>query len=100
MIHYSQSDLAHAAPPATRAGVPAAWLTNYRLREIASDVVILVAVLAFVLTFFALRMALFAPADVIERVAIPVAAGAAVVSVLAFIGALLLRHGHASGPKR
>jgi hypothetical protein len=100
MVTCSQSELAHPAVRATRVGVRPAWLANYRLREIAGDVALLVAVLAFVLTFVALRMTLFAPADVIERVAIPLAAGAAVICVLAFLGSLLLRYSGAPGPRR
>lgn len=92
IVTYDQSELAHAAPLAAHAGVRPARLAYYRLREIAADVAMLVAVLAFVLTFVALRMTLFAPADVIERVAMPLATDSAVVSVLALLGSLLLRY--------
>ena len=100
MVTYSQSGLAHAAPRDTNAGVQPARLTNYRLREIVSVVAMLVALLAFVLAFVALRMTLSAPADIVERIAIPVAAGAGAISVFALLGSLLLRHSGASGPNR
>jgi uncharacterized membrane protein YjjP (DUF1212 family) len=59
-----------------------------------------VAVLAFVATFVALRMTLFAPPELTERVAIPVAAGAAVVFVLALLGSLALRTRRRRGPSQ
>jgi hypothetical protein len=96
MVDYSQSELANPALRATHAGVQTAFLTNYRLRQIASDVAMLVAVLAFVLAFVALRMTLFAPPEITERVAIPAAVGGAVVFVLSLLGALALRHGDKS----
>jgi len=95
-----QSELVHPALRPKRAGVRLAFLTSDRIREIASDVAMIVAVLAFVLSFVALRMTLFAPANVAERVAIPVATGAAVVFVLALLGSLALRFGAAPGPNR
>lgn len=100
IVNYSQTELSHHAQRPTRAGVRPAFLANYRLRQIASDVAMLVAVLAFVLTFVALRLTLFAPPDLVERVAIPGAAGAAVVFVLAALCALALRYGGAPGPKQ
>jgi hypothetical protein len=96
LVNYSQSELANPALRATHAGARPAFLTNYRLREIASDVALLVAVLAFVLAFVALRMTLFAPPEITERVAIPVAVGGAVVFLLSMLGALALRHGDAA----
>jgi hypothetical protein len=91
-IQYDQSELAHPAPRAEDADARPAFLANYRLRQIASDVAMLVAVLAFVLTFVALRFTLFASSDLVESIA-PVAAGAAVVCVLALLGSLALRYG-------
>ena len=100
MVTCSQSELAHPAPSSAHAAVRLAFLTRYPLREIVSDVAMVVAVLAFVLSFVALRMTLFAPADVVEHLAIPVAAGAAAVFVLALVGALAFRPGGAHGPNR
>ena len=100
MVTYSQSELAHPAPRDAHAGVRPARRTNYHLREIASAVAMLVAVLAFVLAFVALRMTLFAPVDVIEHVAIPIAAGAGVISVLALLGSLVLRYSNAPRTSR
>jgi hypothetical protein len=91
----SHAELAHPARPA-RLG----FLANYRVREIASDVALAVAVLAFVWSFVALRMTLYVPADVAERVAIPAATGGAAVFVLALLGSLVLRHKDAPGPNR
>ena len=96
MLSYSRSELAH---PALRPVRPA-FFTRDRLREIASDVAMVVAVLAFVSSFVALRMTLFAPSDVVEHLAIPVAASAAAVFVLALVGALALRPGAAHGSNR
>lgn len=84
----SQSELANPALHAR-----ARLFSNYRAREIAGDVAMVVAVLAFVLSFVALRMTLSASADVVERFAIPVAAGGAAVFVLALLGSLALRPG-------
>ena len=100
MVTRSQSELAHPALRAPQAGVRPALPTDYRLTEIASDVAMLVAVLALVVTFVALQMTLFAPPSIIERVAIPVAAGAAVVFLLALAGSMVLRYGDAPGPNR
>ena len=100
MVNYSQTELSQHAQRPTRAGVRPAFLTNYRLRQIASDVALLVAVIAFVLAFVALRLTLFAPPDLVERVAIPGAAGAAVVFVLALLCALALRYGDARKPNQ
>ena len=91
MVTYHQSELAR------NADVRPASLADYPLRQIASDVAMLVAVLAFVATFVALRLTLFAPSDIVEGTAIPVAAGASVVCVLALLGSLALRHGDARG---
>ena len=88
----NQSELAHPAVRATPADVRPAFPANYRLRQIASDVAMLVAVLALVLTFVALRLTLSAPPDVVERIT-AVAANAAVVGALALLGSLVLRHG-------
>ena len=87
LVTYNQSELAHA-------DVRPAFPANYRPRQIASDVAMLVAVLAFVLTFVALRFTLFASSDLVARIA-PVAAGAAVVCVLALLASLALRFGDA-----
>ena len=85
----------HQSELAQNAGARLASPADYRLRQVASDVAMLVAVLAFVLTFVVLRFTLFAPPDVVEGTAIPVAAGAAVVCVLALLGSLALRHSNA-----
>jgi hypothetical protein len=90
VVTYHQSELANSALRLPHAGVRPAFLTN-RIREIASDIAMVVAVLAFVLSFVSLRMTLFASANVVERVAIPLAAGGAVVFVLALLGSLALR---------
>ena len=50
MVTCSQSELAHPAPSSAHAGVRLAFLTRYPLREIVSDVAMVVAVLAFVLS--------------------------------------------------
>jgi hypothetical protein len=92
----SQSELTRAALHSPARSV---FPSNYRVREIASDVALVVAVLAFVLSFVALRMTLYVPADV-ERAAMPVATGGAAVFVLALLGALVLRHKDAPGPNR
>jgi len=92
-ITYNQSELAHPAPRAEDADARPAFLANYRLRQIASDVAMLVAVLAFVLTFVALRFTLLASPDIVERFAIPVGTGAGVVCVLALLGSFALRYG-------
>jgi hypothetical protein len=68
---------------------------GHRLREIASDTALLVALLAFVLAFVALRFTLLREPQFVEQVAIPVAAGAGVVSALALLCAFALRHGDA-----
>ena len=95
MVDCSHSELSNPALRARHGGVPPAFLNNYRLREIASDGAMLVAVLAFVLAFVALRMTLFASPEITERVAIPAAIGGGVVFVLSLLGALALRHGDA-----
>ena len=100
MVTCSQSELAHPAPHSAHTGFRLAFLTRYPLREIVSDVAMVVAVLAFVFSFVALRMTLFAPANVGERVAIPMAASAAVVSVLALLISLALRLGNAQRSNR
>ena len=101
MVDYSRSGLAHPALRPPDAGVrPAFLFNNYRLWGIASDVAMVVAVLAFVLSFVALRVTLFAPADVVERVAIPLSAGGAVVFVVALVGSLALRPRSAPGSSR
>lgn len=96
-ITHSQSGLAHPALDPAHTDVRPAFLANIRLRQIVGDTAMLVAVLAFVSTFVALRMTLFAPPELIERVALPVAAGAAVVFVLALLSALALRTDDAFG---
>ena len=93
-ITHDQSGLAHPALGPAGAGIRPALLASYQLRnlrQILRDTAALVAVLAFVATFVALRMTLFAPPELTERVAIPVAAGAAVVFVLALLSSLALR---------
>ena len=99
MVTYNQSELARSPVPATHADVRPAFRAKYRLRQIAGDVAMLVAVLAFVLTFMALRFTLSAPPKVVERIT-AVAAGAAMVCVLALLGSFALRHGDAPGPTR
>lgn len=100
MVTHSQSELPHPAPRAADAGFRLAFLTRYPLREIASDVAMVVAVLAFVFSFVALRITLFSPANVGERVVIPMAACLAVVFVLALLISLALRLGNAQRPNR
>lgn len=99
-ITHDQSGLAHPALRPAHAGLRPAFLADYRLhnlRQIIRDAAMLVAVLAFVATFVALRMTLFASPELTERVAIPVAAGAAVVFVLALLTSFALRGYDAPG---
>jgi hypothetical protein len=96
MVSFSPSALAHQALRSVRPG----FFTRDRLRELGSDIGMVVAVLAFVWSFVALRMTLFAPADVVERVAIPAATSGAVVFVLALVGSLALRPRAGHGPNR
>jgi hypothetical protein len=97
VVTYHHSELANTALRLPHAGIRPTFLTHYRVRGIASDIAMVVAVLAFVMSFVTLRMTLFAPANVVERVAIPLATGGAVVFVLAFFASLALRPRRGAG---
>ncbi len=85
-----------AGPDRQRLHVPIMPPGN-RVRAMASETAMLVAVLAFVLAFVALRFTLLREQEFVEQVAIPVASGAGVVSAVALLCAFVLRHGTTRG---
>ena len=95
----SRRDMYAAVAPVVLAGhrvrVPL-MPAGHRLRGIAGDAALLISLLAFVLAFMALRFTLLNEPQFVEQVAMPVAAGAAVVSVLALLCAVALRQREAS----
>jgi hypothetical protein len=99
-VTYSQSELAHPAPRSARTSLRLASLTRYQVQEIVSDVAMVVAVLAFVFSLVALRLTLFSPYNVGERVVIPMAETGAAVFVLALVISLALRLANAQRSTR
>ena len=63
------------------------------LRAAAGDTALLVALLSFVVAFAALRFTLLREPQFVEQVAMPLATGSGVVSVLAILCAVVLRRG-------
>ena len=77
--------------PATRRWAPGAWLARIPLRRILGEAALVLALLSLVVAVIAARFVFHADGAFAPPVAAPVAVGATVVAVLAFVASALAR---------